>query len=151
MVLKGNERMTREYLLELGNRVKMIRKELRISQKDFANKINVSGSYLSEIEAGKSKPGYDFLFNISKICNVSLAYVLHGVGEIFTGIDYGPTISSKEPGNDHIETIEELIWYLERSTLLKLNVMGFAAKFIYDNETAIKKEIEKYKTKKGIK
>ena len=143
--------MTREYLLELGNRVKMIRKELRISQKDFANKINVSGSYLSEIEAGKSKPGYDFLFNISKICNVSLAYVLHGVGEIFTGIDYGPTITSKEPGNDHIETIEELIWYLERSTLLKLNVMGFAAKFIYDNEPAIKKEIEKYKTKKGIK
>jgi transcriptional regulator with XRE-family HTH domain len=143
--------MTREYLLELGKRVKMIRKELRISQKDFANKINISGSYLSEIEAGKSKPGYDFLFNISKICNVSLAYVLHGVGEIFTGIDYGPTITSKEPEQDHIDTLEELLWYLERSPLLKHNVMGFAGKFIYDNEAAVKKEIEKNKTKKGIK
>jgi DNA-binding XRE family transcriptional regulator len=48
--------MTREYLLELGKRVKLIRKDLRISQKDFANKINISGSYLSEIESGKSKP-----------------------------------------------------------------------------------------------
>lgn len=151
MILLRIERMTREYLLELGNRVKMIRKELRISQKDFANKINTSGSYLSEIEAGKSKPGYDFLFNISKICNVSLAYVLHGVGEMFTGIDYGPLVTGKEPEHDHIDTLEELIWYLERSPLLKHNVMGFAAKFIYDNETAIKKEIEKYKTKKGIK
>jgi transcriptional regulator with XRE-family HTH domain len=143
--------MTREYLLELGKRVKLIRKELRISQKDFANKINISGSYLSEIEAGKSKPGYDFLFNISRISNVSLAYVLHGIGEIFTGIDYGPTITSEEPENDHIDTLEELLWYLERSSLLKHNVMGFAAKFIYDNEPAVKKEIEKFKTKRGIK
>ena len=109
--------MTREYLLELGKRVKLIRKELRISQKDFAHKINISGSYLSEIEAGKSKPGYDFLFNISKIGNVNLAYVLHGIGEMFTGIDYGPSITSKEPENDNIDTLEELAWYLERSPL----------------------------------
>jgi transcriptional regulator with XRE-family HTH domain len=149
LLLPGTAQMTREYLLELGSRVKMIRKELQISQKDFANKINISGSYLSEIEAGKSKPGYDFLFNISKICNVSLAYVLHGIGEIFTGIDYGPTITSKEPEHDHIDTLEELLWYLERSPLLKHNVMGFAAKFIYDNETGVKKEIEK--NKKGKK
>jgi transcriptional regulator with XRE-family HTH domain len=116
--------MTREYLFELGKRVKMIRKELQISQKDFANKINISGSYLSEIEAGKSKPGYDFLFNISRICNVSLAYVLHGIGEIFTGIDYGPSITGKEPEHDHIDTLEELLWYLERSPLRSGAALG---------------------------
>jgi transcriptional regulator with XRE-family HTH domain len=140
--------MTREYLIEFGKRVKMIRKELQIYQKDFSKKINISGSFLSEIEAGKSKPGYDFLFNISKICKVSLAYVLHGVGEMFTDIDYGTLVTSKEPEHDHIDTLEELLWYLERSPLLKHKVMGYAAKFIYDNETAIKKEIEKDQTKK---
>ncbi|UCH97375.1 MAG: helix-turn-helix transcriptional regulator, partial [Candidatus Aminicenantes bacterium] len=115
------------------------------------NKINISGSYLSEIEAGKSKPGYDFFFNISKICQVSLPYVLHGVGEMFTDIDYGPLITSTEPEHDHIDRLEELLWYLERSPLLKHNVMGFAAKFLYDNETAVKKEIEKFNIKNKIK
>ena len=143
--------MTRDDLIELGKRVKMIRKELHISQKDFAQKINISGSFLSEIEAGKSKPGYDFFYNISKICRVSLPYLLHGVGEMFTDIDYGPLVTGKEPQDDHIDTIDELFWYIERSPLLKHNVMGFAAKFVYDNEKAVKKEINKFSIKKGIK
>jgi transcriptional regulator with XRE-family HTH domain len=135
--------MTRDNLVELGKRVKMIRKELHITQKDFANKINISGSFLSEIEAGKSKPGYNFIYNISKTCNVSIPFVLHGVGEMFTDIDYGPMVTSKEPKNGRIDTPDELLWYIERSPLLKHNVMGFAMKFIYDNETAVKKETEK--------
>jgi transcriptional regulator with XRE-family HTH domain len=135
--------MRREYLVELGQRVKKIRKQLQINQKDLAKKINISGSYLSEIESGKSKPGYDFIFNISKTCNVSIPYVLHGVGEMFTDIDYGPMTTSKEPKNGSIESLAELLWYLEHSPLLKHNVMGFAMKFIYDNETAVKKEIQK--------
>jgi transcriptional regulator with XRE-family HTH domain len=141
--------MTKDELVELGKRVRMIRKELHISQKDFARKIKISGSFLSEIEAGKSKPGYDFFYNISKICNAGIPYVLHGVGEMFTDIDYGPSISSKEPKNDIIESMDELLWNIERSPLLRHNVMGFAAKFIYDNKTAVNKEIETFTTKKG--
>lgn len=143
--------MAQDNLIELGKRVKMIRKELHISQKDFARKINISGSFLSEIEAGKSKPGYDFFYNVSKICNVSIPFVLHGVGEMFTDIDYGPMTTAKKPGGYHIGDLEELLWYLERSVLLKHNVLGFAGKFLYDNETAIKRELEKYseKIKKG--
>jgi transcriptional regulator with XRE-family HTH domain len=135
-------------LVELGQRVKNISKQLKINQKDLAKKINISGSYLSEIEAGKSKPGYDFFYNISKTCNVSIPYVLHGVGEMFTDIDYGPMTTSKEPKNCSIETLAELLWYLEHSPLLKHNVMGYAMKFIYDNETAVKKEIEKSSIKR---
>ncbi len=138
----------RDELFELGQRVKAIRKELHISQKDFAHKINISGSFLSEIEAGKSKPGYDFFFNVSKYCNVSLPFVIHGVGEMFTDIDYGPTISSKEPENEQVGTFDELIWYVERSPLLKHNIMAFAMKFLYDNENAMKKELEKHRKQK---
>lgn len=140
--------MTRENLVELGKRVKKIREQLRINQKDFAKKISIAGSYLSEIEAGKSKPGYNFFYNISKTCNVSIPFVLHGVGEMFTDIDYGPMTTSKEPKNGSIETLAELLWYLENSPLLKHNVMGYAMKFIYDNETAVKKEIEKSSKKR---
>ena len=140
--------MTRDDLIELGKRVRLIRKELHISQKDFAKKINISGSFLSEIEAGKSKPGYDFFYHISKVCNVSLPYVLHGVGVMFTGLDYGPKTTSQEPEDEHIENLEQLLWYVERSSLLRHNVLGYAAKFLYDNEVAVKKEIEKANRKK---
>jgi transcriptional regulator with XRE-family HTH domain len=149
--LKGKrQRMTQDSLIELGKRVKAIRKVLHISQKDFAKKINISGSFLSEIEAGKSKPGYDFFFNISKFCNVNIAFLLHGKGEMFVEFDKGPMITSKEP-NYQIETLNELLWYIERSSLLKHTIMGFATKFIYENEETMNKELEKYNLKKGEK
>jgi transcriptional regulator with XRE-family HTH domain len=140
--------MTEDKLIELGKRVKLIRKELHISQKDFAAKINISGSFLSEIEAGKSKPGYEFFYHISRVCNVSIPYLLHGVGGMFTDIDYGPDITSREPEDEHIANMDELLWYTERSPLFKHNILGFAAKFLYDNEEAMKKEIEKYNKKR---
>ncbi len=143
--------MTDEKLIELGKRVKMIRREMHISQKDFAAKINISGSFLSEIEAGKSKPGYDFLYNVSRVCNVSLPYVLHGVGGMFTDIDYKPDMISKEPEDERITSMDEILWYAERSTLFRHTVLSHAAKFVYDNQETMKKEMEIYNKKKSEK
>jgi transcriptional regulator with XRE-family HTH domain len=140
--------MSRERLIELGQRVKLIRKALHISQKDFAEKIDISGSYLSEIEAGKSKPGYDFFYNASLHCNINIAYILHGAGEMFTDMGAGPGFSIKEPG-EQIESINEILWYIERSPIFKNTVMAFAAKFLFDNEKMMKSEVEKYNRKRN--
>ena len=51
---------------ELGNRIKRLRKELGISQKELAERIGVSNSRVSNWEQGINRPDADIL---SKLCS----------------------------------------------------------------------------------
>ncbi|HLP46316.1 MAG TPA: helix-turn-helix transcriptional regulator [Candidatus Kapabacteria bacterium] len=64
-------------------RLRAIRKTLQLRQSDFADRLKVSGPALSEIENGKYKPGYDFIYNLVKEFQVNLYYLLFGEGEMF--------------------------------------------------------------------
>ncbi len=64
-------------------RLRAIRQALQLRQADFAERLNVSGPALSEIENGKYKPGYEFLYNAVKEFNVNLYYLLFGEGDMF--------------------------------------------------------------------
>lgn len=66
-----------------GIRIKEIRQTLKLNQKDFANAIGISSSFLSEVEAGRTKVGQDFLLNIVNIFSVNPLYLLSGIGKMF--------------------------------------------------------------------
>lgn len=51
---------------ELGNRIKRLRKELGISQKELAERIGVSNSRVSNWEQGINRPDADIL---SRLCS----------------------------------------------------------------------------------
>ncbi len=140
--------MSKEFMKEIGQRIKNIRRALHFNQRDFAAKINVSGSYLSEIEAGKSKPGFDLMYNMSSTCNANLHYVMHGAGEMFDESLSVSYMSSKEP-SDQVESFNEIIWYVERSQLLRHTLISMASKYIYENEDIIKREVDMYKRKQA--
>ena len=142
--------MTRENLVALGSRIKELRKALKISQKDFAASLDMSGCYLSEIESGKGNPGHKFFYKISALYNISLDYLFHGIGEMFLKVKDKGTPGKKD-FIDEIETIDDLVWLLEHSPMVKLTVMGYATKFLYENEDIIKRNIEKYRVKKAEK
>ncbi len=139
--------MIRENLKEIGKRIKEIRKNLRITQKELAAELEMSPCYLSEIEGGKGNPGHAFFYKISTRYNVNLNYLFHGEGEMCTRIKF-KNIPDEDDNIDEIETIDDLFWYLENSPLVKVQVIGFAAKFKYENEEIIKKNIERYQAKK---
>jgi transcriptional regulator with XRE-family HTH domain len=46
-------------------------------------KISITTSALSDIETGKSKPGFEFFFNMVTIFDVNVDYLLQGEGEPF--------------------------------------------------------------------
>lgn len=69
--------------LELGERLRGIRERLNLKQKDFAKELGVSAPTLSDLESGKSKPGFDVLINLSEKFKVNIYYVLFGKGEMF--------------------------------------------------------------------
>jgi transcriptional regulator with XRE-family HTH domain len=61
---------------EIGQRIKQIRGSL--SQKDFADKLNVVQSYIGQIEVGKTKPSLELLISICDNYDVSIDWILIG-------------------------------------------------------------------------
>lgn len=60
----------------MNNRIKYLRENLYITQQEMANKLNIARSTYSEYENGDTIPPLKKLCIISKICNVSLDYIL---------------------------------------------------------------------------
>ncbi|MBQ7236881.1 MAG: helix-turn-helix transcriptional regulator [Clostridia bacterium] len=61
---------------EIGQRIKEIRIENKLSQKQFGEILSVSQDTVSLWETGKSLPTAEFLIAIAKNFNVSVDYIL---------------------------------------------------------------------------
>jgi len=134
-------------LEKFGSRVRGIRNILKSTQKDFAESLQMSGSYLSEIERGNASPGFEFFFKISAAHNVSLDYLIHGTGSMFleerTRIDEDSQEIKKE-----IETKDDLIWFINHSSFFRNSLLGMAQGFFYNNEETIFENINRLKGNK---
>ncbi len=65
-------------------RLKILLKELGISQRQFAMKINLDAGYFSRIMQGKVNPPSRILLLIENIFNVNKNWLENGEGEIFS-------------------------------------------------------------------
>lgn len=134
---------TNENRKAIGLRLKEIRNTLRIKQKDLAAALDIAGCYLSELEHGKGNPCHAFFYKLSTRFGVSLDYLFLGEGDMFLK---SKTLKDKEKEleNEKTMTIESLIRLIDISPLFQYQVLGFAAKFKYDNEHIIKEDIDRY-------
>ena len=141
--------MNENILIEIGKRVKQTREALRISQKDFAAALGIKASFLSGVEKGKRKtPGVLIFWKISDVFGVSLDYLIRGSGDMFLKGKKVPADNDRDRNYlDDIETIEDLLWFMERSNFFKALVMGYAGKVKYESESMLKKSIERYRAK----
>jgi transcriptional regulator with XRE-family HTH domain len=128
--------------LELGQRLKLARKELNIQQKEMAADLKMPASYLSEIESGKGNPGPEFFMKLFSEYNISMDYLVLGIGEMFiqTGVRVKRSGFELSQG---IKTIEELAWLMDASTFFKNMVLGAANKILLTDEDTVKTSISK--------
>lgn len=63
---------------EIGQRIRSLRKENRLSQEELANKLNVNTDHLGRLETGNRGMSIDLLAEISKYFAVSTDYILFG-------------------------------------------------------------------------
>lgn len=63
---------------EMGNRIKVRRKELKIKQAELAEALEISNNHMSSIENGRQKPSLDTFVGICKQLNVTPDYLLLG-------------------------------------------------------------------------
>lgn len=62
----------------MGNRIKIRRKELRIKQAELAEKLNISNNHMSSIENGRQNPSLDIFIQICNLLSVTPDYLLLG-------------------------------------------------------------------------
>ncbi|MGG1660906.1 helix-turn-helix domain-containing protein [Brevibacillus sp. NRS-1366] len=60
----------------IGERVKLIRKLNKLTQIEFAKKLDISQGTLSEIESGKAKPSYDVLVFLAEKYDIDLNWLV---------------------------------------------------------------------------
>lgn len=71
---------------EMGKRIQNKRKLLKITQEQLAETIDVSPSYISEIERGTSICSLSVLVDISNVLDMNLDSLVNGITE--NNIDY---------------------------------------------------------------
>ena len=67
-----------ELLKQMGDRIRNIRNELRMTKESLAKDIGVTGQFLGVVESGKSSISYDKLKKLCDISGYSADYILFG-------------------------------------------------------------------------
>jgi transcriptional regulator with XRE-family HTH domain len=132
---------------DVGMRLKRVRESLGLNQRNFAKPLNFSAPYISQLENGtKKKPGISVFLKITEFYRISLDYLFHATGEMFLTGKEAAELGHREY-IEEIETVEDLLWLMKRSTFFKHSVMGYAGKFKYEHDDIIKKSIDQYREK----
>lgn len=100
--------------MRIGGKIKTLRKQKGISQKSLAEQADISYSFMSDIEKGKSNPSFDKLQRICSVLNVDYSYIL------------GSTINSEEEGkiyHDILSYINEVKSWSENDQLELLHYL----------------------------
>ena len=72
------------------NRIRQLRKQNKMTQKELANHLQIADSTLSYWEMGKYEPDIDALRNLAKIFHVSIDYIVGDDDMISGSISYHP-------------------------------------------------------------
>ncbi len=65
--------MNKEFYINLGKNIKKRRKELKLSQQELAEKLELSLNFVGKIEVAFSKPSLDTVIKIAKVLDTSVS------------------------------------------------------------------------------
>jgi transcriptional regulator with XRE-family HTH domain len=109
--------------IEIGKRIKQIRKALNQTQEEFGKPLDTSKASLSEIETGKYKAGIELLEKLVKKYNVNLHFIFIGEGDMFIS----PTTSSYARAMKfavNLEDVCDFLYHFERSSILQYFILN---------------------------
>jgi len=133
-------------LQSYGERIKYVRKLLKLNQNDLAASLKVSNKTMSDVELCKARPNFDLLVNLRNNHNVSLDYITIGIGKPFIE-DNDPMLLNRRRIISHkeIEVNVELrmfLHYVLNSKFLRLNMFQWFKEFYRKESVTIEKDID---------
>lgn len=111
MRMNGGHLMNGFFMNDLGSRIKKMRKQKNITQKEFSERIYVTQSYVSRLESNKERPTDMLLKLISLEFGISLAWLKDGEGEMEVSkdaYDYFDRNHFPEMKDMYLESIQRL-------------------------------------------
>lgn len=75
---EGDDKILDQQYIEMGNRIKIRRKELKLKQSELAENLDISNNHMSSIETGKQKPSMDIFIKLCDELKVTPDYLLLG-------------------------------------------------------------------------
>ncbi|MDD6995733.1 MAG: helix-turn-helix transcriptional regulator [Candidatus Borkfalkiaceae bacterium] len=108
--------------MEIGKRIRELRQEHNLRQKQLAKSINVAANTLSQFESGKANPGYEVLIALADYFEVSTDYLLGRAD------DFG-NVSVRAERTADFPTAEEkklLVVYRTASEKGKIRIKAYA-------------------------
>lgn len=99
----------------MGNRIKQRRLDMRLKQKDLAEKLDVSNNHISSIEQNKSQPSMDLLLDLCDTLNTTPDYLLLGTTHA-NNLPQNIYDKLKLCKDDQLKTIDAMVEYF-----IKLN------------------------------
>lgn len=127
-------------LFQMGTRIRMIRKALKMTQKEFGESLGYSHCYVSELEGNKKRPNAASLHKLHTTHNVNLHYLFTGDGKMFLA-DETKVREDSRGYVEQIRTTRDLLWFLNHSLLFRNYIMAKASEYHLKNETIIKKTL----------
>lgn len=85
----------------MKERLKALRKELHLTQQEFADKIGIQRSTYAKYEIGASSPIDVVVTLICKTCNVNEEWLRNGSGEMFI---------QRDPFDEVYKMVNEMLW-----------------------------------------
>ena len=71
----------------MKNRIKLLRKDLKLTQKEFGDAIKVSNSNISNIENGSVNLTDRNIYEICSKFNVTKDWLKHGIGDVYIDLN----------------------------------------------------------------
>lgn len=104
----------------LGGRIRQVRQEQKLSQQDFAERLGISQSFLSDMERDVKVPGGDTLLSLKRSFGISLDWLLTGELDVLVeGDRIGPRSNALggAAGGHEIAVLRQRVDELEKTIL----------------------------------
>jgi transcriptional regulator with XRE-family HTH domain len=76
-----------DFFKQIRLRLKSVRKELKMTQREFGETAAIDRRYVAKVECGSQNPSFKFLRSISIKHKISLDWLLYGVGDRFVAAE----------------------------------------------------------------
>lgn len=73
----------KEVIVTVYNRIKLVRKSLRLTQTEFGNRLGISRDVVSNLEGNRVPPKVPFIKHLCEIFNIHEEWIYTGAGEMY--------------------------------------------------------------------
>lgn len=136
-----SENLSMQDVLEkFGERLKTLRTRLDLTQRSMGDKIDMAASYISDVEGGKTNPGFELLYKMSYQFKVNPLYLFFGEEPYF--VKEKPDQPEFNIGDGETgQKLREILWLSERSEIFRYSLLEFVFRYKRTHKKLIAEDI----------